>query len=256
VTADAHNAQDAAMPLSAHLAELRTRLMWSFIVIGATAVAAFAFHKQIIELLLVPFPDNVEIVQIDVSEGVSVSMKVALLAGFVVAFPVILYQVVMFVRPALLEHEKRFLYASLPVVAVLFIGGVAFSFLVPIPFMMRVLPTFLSDLATPQIRVESVVGTTLWLMFAMGLVFELPVIMFLLARVGILDPGRVARQRRLAVFGAFVAAAVITPTGDPINMVVWGLPIWLLFEVGLVFARLAWWWRAKALAKTLGASPA
>lgn len=234
------------MPLTGHLAELRTRLVWTFIVIAVTAVASFTFNRQIIGFLLLPFPDDVEVVQIGVTEGVGVSMKVALMGGFVIAFPVILYQVVMFIRPALSSDEKRFLYVSLPIVGALFVAGVSFSFFVLLPFMMSFLPTFLGDLVVPQISVSSVVGTTLWLMFAMGLMFELPIVMFLLARVGILNPSRVARQRKIAVLLSFVGAAIITPTGDPINMVLWGLPIWVLFEAGLIFARFAWWRRSKA----------
>jgi sec-independent protein translocase protein TatC len=238
------------MPLTGHLTELRTRLIWTFIVIGVTAMIAFTFGNAIIRVILIPFPNDIEVVQIDILEGIRVRMKVALLGGIIMAFPLILYQVVMFVRPALLPSEKRSLYIALPIVSVLFILGILFSFFVPIPVMMRILPTFLGDLATPQIRMESIVGTTVWLVFAMGLIFEMPIIMFLLARVGILDPTRVGRQRKIAILVSFVAAAIITPTGDPINMIIWGLPIWGLYELGLVFARFAWWRRNKALEKT------
>ena len=239
------------MPLSAHLRELRTRLMWTFIVVAIGAIAAFAVGNRLIELLLVPFPDDIQVVQIDILEGVRVRMKIALLGGIVVAFPMILYQTVMFVRPALSSNEKRFLYVALPITSGLFVAGILFAFYVPIPVMMRVLPQFLGeDLALPQIRVESIVGTTVWLIFAMGLLFELPVVMFLLARVGIIDPNQLRRQRRGAILLSFVAAAIITPTGDPINMVIWALPILVLFEVGLLMARFAWWRRTKALERS------
>ena len=239
---------DLTMPLSAHLRELRRRLMWTFIIVAIGAIAAFAVGNRLIELLLVPFPDDIQVVQIDILEGVRVRMKIALLGGIVVAFPMILYQTVMFVRPALTGTEKRFLYVALPITSGLFVAGILFAFYVPIPVMMQILPEFLGeDLALPQIRVESIVGTTVWLIFAMGLLFELPVVMFLLARVGIIDPNQLRRQRRGAILLSFVAAAIITPTGDPINMVIWALPILVLFEVGLLMARFAWWRRNKAM---------
>ena len=238
---------EVTMPLSAHLKELRTRLTWTFIVVGVAAIISFGVGNLIIEVLLIPFPNDVEVVQIDILEGVRVRMKIALLGGVVIAFPMILFQTVMFVRPALTSTEKRFLYASLPVTSGLFILGIVFAFFVPIPVMMRVLPNFLGDLATPQIRMESIVGTTVWLIFAMGLLFEMPVVMFLLARVGIIDPNQLRRQRRGAILLSFVAAAIITPTGDPINMVIWALPILVLYEVGLLMARFAWWRRTKAM---------
>ncbi len=234
------------MPLSAHLRELRTRLMWTFIVVGIGAIAAFGVGNRIIEVLLVPFPNDVQVVQIDLLEGIRVRMKIALLGGIVIAFPMILYQTVMFVRPALTRPEKAFLYASLPITSGLFIIGIFFAFFVPIPVMMQVLPGFLGELAEPQIRVESIVGTTVWLIFAMGLLFEIPIVMYLLARIDIIDPASLRTKRRGAILLSFVAAAIITPTGDPINMVIWALPIWILYEAGLLLARLAAWQRKRA----------
>ena len=234
------------MPLSAHLRELRSRLMWTFIVVAIGAIAAFAVGNRLIEVLLLPFPDDVDVVQIDILEGIRVRMKIALLGGIVIAFPMILYQVVMFVRPALTRTEKMFLYVSLPITSALFIGGILFAFFVPIPVMMQILPNFLGELAEPQIRVESIVGTTVWLIFAMGLLFEIPVVMYLLARIDIIDPAGLRTKRKGAILLSFVAAALITPTGDPINMVIWAIPIWALYEVGLLMARLAAWQRRRS----------
>ena len=231
----------ATMPLSSHLRELRTRLMWTFIVVGIGAIGAFAIGNRLVEVLLIPFPDDIEVVQIDILEGIRVRMKIALLGGIVVAFPMILYQAVMFVRPALSRTEKTFLYVSLPITSGLFIGGILFAFFVPIPVMMRILPEFLGDDILPQIRVESIVGTTVWLIFAMGLLFEIPIVMYLLARIDIIDPASLRKKRKGALLLSFVAAAIITPTGDPINMVIWAIPIWALYEVGLLMARLAAW---------------
>ena len=132
----------------------------------------------------------------------------------------------MFVKPALEGNEKRYIYYSMPIVFILFLLGISFSFFLLLPFMMKFLPTFLGDLVTPQISVKSVVGTTLWLMFV-------------LAKIGILDPHKVAKQRKFAILLSVIAGAVITPTGDPINMLIWAGPIWILFEIGLVLARIA-----------------
>ena len=244
-TSEPEGASAITMPLTAHLRELRTRLMWTFIVVGIGAIGAFAIGNRLIEVLLIPFPNDVEVVQIDILEGIRVRMKIALLGGIVVAFPVILYQTIMFVRPALSRTEKTFLYVSLPVTSALFIGGIAFAFFIPIPVMMQILPNFLGDLAEPQIRVESIVGTTVWLVFAMGLLFEIPVVMYLLARIDIIDPASLRTQRKGALLLSFVAAALITPTGDPINMLIWAIPIWALYEVGLLMARLAAWQRRR-----------
>ena len=105
--------------------------------------------------------------------------------------------------------------------------------------MMKFLPTFLGDLVTPQISVSSIIGTTIWLMFAMGSIFQIPIVMFLLAKIGILVPETLAKKRKFAILFSLVAGAIITPTGDPINMVLWALPIWILFEIGLIASRIA-----------------
>lgn len=245
-TPEPEGVSGVTMPLSAHLRELRTRLMWTFIIVGIGAVAAFTVGNRLIDVLLIPFPDDIEVVQIDVLEGVRVRMKIALLGGIIVAFPMILYQAIMFVRPALTGPEKRFVYIALPIVSALFAAGILFAFFVPIPVMMQILPQFLGEDIEPQIRIDSIVGTTVWLIFAMGLLFELPVIMYLLARIDIIDPASLRNKRRGAILLSFVAAAIITPTGDPINMFIWGIPIWVLYEVGLLMARLAAWQRSRS----------
>ena len=238
------------MPLTGHFTELRGRLIKSFIAIGLAAAVAFYFGNDLVRVLLIPFPDDVTVTQLRVLEGVAVRMKVALWGGFILAFPIVLYHILRFAVPALLPREKRFFFIALPLFAVLFLTGVTFAFLLLIPLVMAFLPQILGDLVTPQISIESIVGTTVWLTICMGLVFELPVIMYLLARAGFLDPARLARQRRVAILVAFAAAAVITPTGDPITMTVFGLPIWLLYEAGLVFARFAVWRRRRTLTET------
>ena len=245
-TPEPEGVSGATMPLSSHLRELRTRLMWTFIVVGIGAIGAFAIGNRLIDVLLIPFPDDIEVVQIDVLEGVRVRMKIALLGGIIVAFPMILFQAIMFVRPALTGTEKRFVYIALPIVSVLFAAGILFAFFVPIPVMMQILPQFLGEDIEPQIRIDSIVGTTVWLIFAMGLLFELPVIMYLLARIDIIDPASLRTKRKGAILLSFVAAAIITPTGDPINMVIWGIPIWVLYEVGLLMARFAAWQRRRS----------
>lgn len=247
---------ETAMSLMGHLTELRNRLVWSVGAIGIAAVLAFTLGNEIIRILLVPFPDNVQVVQIDVLEGIRVRTRVALLGGFVIAFPVIVYHVVMFIRPALLPHERRALLIFLPVVAAFYVTGVLFCFFVLIPPMMAILPFFLGDLAEPQIRIESIIGMEVWLLFTSGLVFEIPVVMFLLTRVGILNPRVLSRHRRLAMLLSVVAAAVITPTGDPFNMVIWAVPIWGLYEIGALLARVAYWQRQRAVKQKRGTASA
>ena len=118
---------ETEMPVTDHLNELRKRVTWIFLFVMLTAAIAFAFNRQLISFLLMPFPDGVEIVQIGVTEGLGVSMKVALVAGLFVAFPIISFQTIMFVKPALEGNEKRNIYYSMPIVFILFLLGISFS---------------------------------------------------------------------------------------------------------------------------------
>lgn len=228
-------------PLTAHLAELKKRLTYAVIaLIVGTVVSAF-FVEQFIKLLTAPVDRlGVKFQFIHTTGFIGPFFEVALRGGFVLSLPVIVYQVVMFIRPGLLHSERRWLYISLPVVALAFLAGVAFGYFVLLPPAIGFLFTFGSDIAEPRPLIGDYISTMLTLLFWMGVVFETPFLFFLLARLGVLSPYVVARQRRLGLVAAFVLGAVITPTGDPINMTVVAVPVYLLFELGILLGKIGW----------------
>ena len=208
-----------------------------------TTIVAFIFHRRIIEFLLEPADALTEVpgrlVFIDVTEMFGVAMKVSLVSGVVVALPILLSQVVLFVAPGLTPREKRYLYGFLPSILLSFAAGAAFGYYVLIPPAINFLVNFGGDIAEPTIRVSNYVNLVVMLLFWMGVVFETPVIMFLLAKLRVVSSGGFAKWRRHWIVVAFVLGALITPTFDPINQTLVAGPLIVLYEAGIWLSKLA-----------------
>ena len=229
--------------ITEHLRELRRRVLVCVVAILAGSVASFAFYRQIIEFLSRPAYDldsgaGLELVFIEVTELLTTAVKVSFVAGFVLALPVILYQVIMFVAPGLTGRERRYLFLFMPAALVAFAAGVAFAYYVLTPPALKFLLGF-SDVATPLIRISNFVNLMVRLLFWMGVAFETPLIMYMLALLGIVSAQRLSRFRRYWVVIAFILAAIITPTFDPVNQALVAGPLLVLYEIGVLLARLA-----------------
>ena len=226
-----------------HLSELRRRVLISVLALLVGSAAAFVFFRQIIEILVAPARDldtgGGQLVFVEVTELLTTSIKISFVGGFVLALPVILYQVIMFIAPGLTGREKRYLLSFLPGVLLAFVAGVAFAYYVLTPPALHFLLTFGGDVATPLIRVSNLVNLMLRLLFWMGIAFETPLVMYLLAQLGIVNARMLSRFRRYWVVVAFVLGAVITPTFDPVHQALVAIPLLLLYELGVLLARLA-----------------
>ena len=166
------------------------------------------------------------------------------------ASPILVYQGVMFVAPGLTGREKRYLYGFMPAVILAFGGGVAFAYYILTPPALHFLLTFGGDVATPLIRISNIINLMIRLLFWMGLAFETPLVMFLLASLGIVSARGLARFRRYWVVVAFILAAIITPTVDPVNQALVAGPLLVLYELGILLARIAGRSRRKSSAVT------
>ena len=231
------------LSITEHLRELRRRVLICVVAILAGSVVAFAFYRQIIEFLSRPAYDleagaSLDLVFIEVTELLTTAVKVSFVAGFVLALPIILYQVIMFVAPGLTGRERRYLFLFMPAALVAFAAGVAFAYYVLTPPALKFLLGF-SDVATPLIRISNFVNLMVRLLFWMGVAFETPLIMYMLAQLGIVSAQRLARFRRYWVVIAFILAAIITPTFDPVNQALVAGPLLVLYEIGVLLARLA-----------------
>ena len=234
---------DDSQSLGAHLDELRRRLTWSAIVVVICTVVAFIFHQQILRLLMEPasgFPGvpNQKPVYTELTEFIGIAMKASLLAGIFTSLPFLLWQLAMFVSPGLNPTEKKYLYILMPVSIIIFLLGAAFGYFVLFPPAVKFLITFGSDVATPMIRIGNYVSLMLSLLFWMGVIFELPIVLFFLSRIGVVRPAFLSRNRKWAIVLAFVLGALITPTLDPINQTLVAIPVLVLYEVGIILSKI------------------
>lgn len=220
-----------------HLEELRRRLLFAVIGLVICVTLSFFFTEKVILFLSNPIGGLENLQAIEVTENVSVYMKVALLSGFTISLPWIFFQLLKFVIPGLTKTERRWLILSIPFATILFLSGVAFAFYVMLPSALPILTQFLGINTT--IRVKSYVDFITNLMFWIGVSFELPLIVFILARLGLIRAKTLISGWRYAIIAIAIMAALITPTVDPVNMAIFMLPLILLYLLSILLAKLA-----------------
>lgn len=220
-----------------HIGALRRHLLRSFVVLLLCSVAAFVFLPQLLEFIALPIDGLDKLTAVDVTEPIGVGMRVVLLAGFAVSLPYIIFEIFLFVAPALSRRVRLIGLFSIPLVVIFFFGGMAFAFYLILPVGLPVLLNFL-DLET-QIRPSSYVRFTTNLMFWFGVLFEFPLLSYLLTAMRILTPQALIKNWRIAVVVIAVLAAVITPTIDPLNMILVMIPLLLLYGLSILLSFLA-----------------
>jgi sec-independent protein translocase protein TatC len=230
---------DDRMPFMEHLGELRVRIVRSLVAVLIGLLIAFPASQYILDFLSRPIrATGNTLVFLAVTEAFWVKMKVALFTGLFLASPAILWQVWRFVAPGLHAHEKRYAVPFVVIGSMLFIGGGAFSLLVVTPGAVAFLLSYASPGLQPMISIGSYIDFLLKFTLAFGAVFEVPLAMTVAARVGLVTPKAFARHRKYAILGAFVAAAILTPTPDMLNQSLMAGPIIVLYEVGILCARI------------------
>jgi sec-independent protein translocase protein TatC len=227
------------MPFMEHLGELRVRIVRALIALLVGLGVSLPFSQQIMDYLARPVQQSGHtLVFLSLTEAFWVQMKVAMIVGLFVASPGILWQVWAFIAPGLYEHEKKYAMPFVLVGSLMFIGGGAFSLKVVTPFATQFLLSYARPGLTPMISIESYIDFLLKFTLAFGAVFELPLAITLLARMGVVNARMLARNRKYAILGAFIAGAILTPTPDAFNQALMAGPLIILYEVGIVCARI------------------
>lgn len=230
---------EARMTLIEHLEELRQRLIKSAIALAVAAGFSLIFAKQVLQAFRALLPGEAPLQAFTPTETYIVYFKVALLCGLAIAMPVIVYQFVAFLVPGLTRRERRWLYLVAPLAGVLFMLGLLFAYFVILPFGLPILQGFLSDLVVQQWRLDYYVSFVVRFLVITGLIFETPLVIFFLSKVGVVSHQRLARSRRYAIVVAAGVAAILTPTTDPFTMLLVMGPMILLYEFGILLARFA-----------------
>lgn len=228
------------MTLQEHLEELRTRMLYSSIAILVALVIGLVLSFPVLEIIAeqANVPDS-GILIINPTEGFVSFFKVAVYIAIALAMPVLIYQLVAFVAPGLTRNEKNYVFRAIPFVVFFFVAGVAFAFFIVIPRALLFLSEFGSGVFGWDPTADSLLSFYLRLMIGIGIVFELPPMLYILAKLGVVNHKRLTSIRKFAFLLCMVAAAIITPTPDPFNMMLVAIPMYFLYEFGTFLTRFA-----------------
>jgi len=233
--------EESKLPFTTHLEELRRRLIYAVVAIVLAAIIAFLFAKQLFYFLAQPLvkilPANQPMIFTALTEAFFTYFKVALLAGFFLASPVVFYQLWKFIAPGLYEHEKKFVIPFVISATVFFILGGAFAYYIVFPFGFKFFLGFSTDYLKLLPKMNEYFSLSLKLIFAFGIVFEMPVITFFLAKMGVVNGEMLSSKRRYAIVLVFVVAALLTPPDVGTQLLMAG-PLILLYEVSVWVARI------------------
>lgn len=235
------------LTLIGHLSELRKRLVYSAMFFLLGAGICYYYIDYIVADLIRQAPD-MKFVSIAPEELIIAYLRIAFLGGLIVAAPLIAMQVWLFVKPGLVKKERRYLLLSLIVGSLFFMTGIAFSYLMIIPLSLKFLASFQTEQITSFISFSNYLGFITNMLVSFGLVFELPIVMLMLSAFGILKVKMVTKFRKHILIVILIIAAFLTPP-DVVSQLLLAIPMLLLFEVGIIFARMAEKARYKRLNK-------
>jgi len=222
-----------------HLNELRVRLTWAAGALVVGTIISFVFAEQILLFLLEPYGGN-QLQTLRPTEGIETFFKVALVSGFILAMPVILYQFWLFISPGLTKKERRYVYIFIPATLGMFLLGILFAWFVLVPAAVAFLATFMPDIFMTEWTSSEYIGFILAMLFWLGLSFQMPVIMYVLARVGLVNGTMLKDQWRIAIVAIAVLAAAITPSIDPVTMLLTMAPLLVLYVLSIGLASIGY----------------
>ncbi|MEW6600171.1 MAG: twin-arginine translocase subunit TatC [Nitrospirota bacterium] len=244
-------------PLTEHLGELRNRIFVSLIAVVITFGVCFYYSEYIFSVLISPLKYTLEfssaspyisfvpskspginLVFLAPAEALWMHMKIAFISALIICSPLIFFEVWRFVAPGLLSKEKKYALPFIFTTTFLFLIGALFCFIIVLPFAMNFLLNYKTENLQPMISVDKYVDFCLKFIMAFGAIFELPVILVFLTRMGIVTNEFLAKNRKYAVLIAFIVAAVLTPTPDAFNQTLMAVPIIILYEAGIWASRL------------------
>jgi sec-independent protein translocase protein TatC len=248
---------DEKMSLVGHLEDLRKRIVISLVALMAAFLVAFNYSEEIFGVLMFPLRYSLDfsvtdiyvrfvptdklhstkLVFLEPAEAFWMNMKVAFVAAFVFSLPVIFHQVWKFISPGLQHNEKKYVFPFVISATGLFLVGASFCFIIVLPFALSFLLSYkVGDFLMPMLSVGKYVDFCLKFILAFGAIFELPILLIFLTRIGLVSTQTLKRNRRMAIVLAFVAGAILTPTPDVFNQTLMAIPIILLYELGIILS--------------------
>lgn len=228
---------DVAM-VGTRLAELRIRLIRTGLIVLLASIGVYVAAPLLLDDMMTRLADVGELVFLSPAEAFVTRIKLAVAGGFALSVPVLLFQIARFLSPLLSPAARRTAFALIPVAVLLFAVGATFAYTVLLPFALRFLLSFAGPEMVPMLSVAAYIRFVLWLVFPLGVIFQLPIVVTFLARLGIIDSRSMSRRRKYAVLGIFIVSAILTPA-DVFSQFLMAVPLLVLYEVSIVIARVA-----------------
>jgi len=231
---------DEKQPFLSHLEELRRRLVICAIAIGIGFIFSYIFAKQLFSYLILPLtkvlPDDSQLIFTNLPEMFIAYIKVALVAGIILAIPIIFYQLWMFLAPALFQKEKKYIIPFVSFSSILFAVGALFGYLVVFPYGFKFFVSFATEDIQALPSVKQYFSFAIRLLLAFGLVFEMPVIVLFLTKIGLITPDSMKKFRKFAILCSFILSAILTPP-DVATQLMMALPIIILYEISIFLSK-------------------
>ena len=234
---------DDKQPFMGHLEELRKRLIACAIAIGAGFAVSYFFAEELFQILIAPLkavlPEGDRLIFTALPEMFFTYLKVAFISGIMLVAPYIFYQLWLFIAPGLYKNEKKYVIPFVIISTLLFVGGALFGYFVVFPFGFKFFISFTNEYVKALPSVKQYFGFAVKLLFAFGIVFELPVVIFFLTKMGVVTPALLRKNRKYAILMTFIVAAILTPP-DVITQCMMAGPLIILYEIGILVSMTAW----------------
>jgi sec-independent protein translocase protein TatC len=235
--------EEEKLPLTSHLEELKARIIRVLIAIGIGFGICYLFKEWSFTVITKPLasalPSHSSMIFTGLPEAFFIHMKIAFFASLFLTAPYTLFEIWRFVSPGLYKKEKRLVIPFLFFSTLLFSGGILFGYFIALPPAFRFFVSFSTDFLKPMISFREYLSLTLKFLLAFGLSFEMPIFIFFLAKIGVVNSKMLAKQRRFAILIIFIVAAVFTPSPDVISQILMAVPLLILYEVGIILAKFA-----------------
>jgi len=233
---------DEKQPFMSHLEELRKRLIICAIAVGGGFAVAYFFSERLFLILIMPLkevmPEGGQLIFTNLPEMFFAYIKVAFITSILAVAPLIFYQIWMFVAPGLYRKEQKLVIPFVVSSTILFVGGALFGYFIVFPFGFKFFIGFANEYVQALPKVKEYFSFSVKLLFAFGIVFELPVVVFFLAKVGLVTPDLLKRKRKYAILATFAVGAILTPP-DVVTQLMMAGPLIILYEIGIIVSKLA-----------------
>lgn len=238
-TAEQTESDEKVMPFLDHLEELRRRLLIAVAAIFIFSLICYFFSRQIMDILLRPFPHDEKLIFLSPTEGFMIYIKISLFAGLILSLPILFYQLWKFISPGLYQKERTYTIRIVFFSTFFFMTGALFCYFVVVPYGLNFLLSFAGDQIVPTIQIKEYLKFVTLLIFVFGIVFELPLLSFFLTKLGLVTPQLLRTKRRYGIVAIFIAAAVLTPTTDMVSQLLLAIPLMILYEISIWVSKFA-----------------